>query len=738
MNRIENIKNLDKIKYLLSKGSNYFLDRYNTMEEEKGENIYTRETHINCLLKYLSKAEKQKGVIKTSYKYSTKMKDCGRIYVKVFGIQSLKRDVRGFLCSDNYIDYDMINAHPTILLYIAKKYFKDSPHSYLEKYVENRKEILLKYNFTKKDFLVEMNRSKKYDNKNNKFLYNVNIEIKKLQDLIFNSTIEPFITVSKGLLKINNKKGGFMNRVICCFEKTILDLVSTSSNDINFFDGFLSPSNFDCNDLNDKTKEYGIKWCIKKHDNSIQKEFDKEFDSTLPEYETPYESMKKEFEKNHFMTESPLQYYTFYNNCLNTYCKNDFCDIVAPYQLEEENKQTPFFNHWLKDSQRRIYNKVDFIPDLNSCPENVFNLFKGFKANYIEEKDRVDTSLYFDLLKLVTGNDQSAFDYVRQYNADMFQNPSKRPEVMIVFRGDKGTGKDLSFSFLREIIGNDYCHDTAEIDEVIGKNNKIGASQKLLCMINELNGSTGFANDSKLKQFMTEQSHTICEKYEKPRTEANYQRIYINFNGLNAINVTSDNRRIMLCKTGTKKPKKWYENLALCLKDKDFINTLYSQYMDMDLSNFNIREFPETEALSMAKENNVNAIYKYLHHIIIKDEIKNILNFDNKIFKDKSKDIYYFSTTAFIFKFKKYLNNTGEYGDDYINKYNYKSLVMILADIGIKKKQKKIMGSVFQAYVIDKEACREKIKVKYNPIEDDIDTVDIEDINIEDIDSDQD
>jgi hypothetical protein len=63
-----------------------------------------------------------------------------------------------------------------------------------------------------------------------------------------------------------------------------------------------------------------------------------------------------------------------------------------------------FFNAWKKDRSRREYKVVDFIPDNNLCPDNVFNMFVPFKAQYIEPTSRVDTTLVMlnrDLANLV-------------------------------------------------------------------------------------------------------------------------------------------------------------------------------------------------------------------------------------------------------------------------------------------------------------------------------------------------
>ena len=52
------------------------------------------------------------------------------------GLYSIRREIRHTLCSDNYIDIDVKNCHPTMLLQICKA--NDIKHTELEKYVNNR------------------------------------------------------------------------------------------------------------------------------------------------------------------------------------------------------------------------------------------------------------------------------------------------------------------------------------------------------------------------------------------------------------------------------------------------------------------------------------------------------------------------------------------------------------------------------------------------------------------------
>ena len=118
-------------KYLLSLTNEQWKDLLNTSEKDNwnGENIYSNmDVYVKELKKWLKTAVKDMelhGKITTEYKYSSTMVDCGRMYVKGFGVQRLTRELRGFLVKDQCIDLDMKNAHPTLMFAILKNMLGD-------------------------------------------------------------------------------------------------------------------------------------------------------------------------------------------------------------------------------------------------------------------------------------------------------------------------------------------------------------------------------------------------------------------------------------------------------------------------------------------------------------------------------------------------------------------------------------------------------------------------------------
>ncbi len=309
MNFNESI-NLDNAIYLSQLTDDYFIDNiFNKDEVQEDGNKYDTKTYIKNIKTWLNKIIASKGTIKTNYKYSSVLKDHGRLYVKKFGIQSLQSDIRGFLCNELYKDYDMINAHPTILNYINNTYLEGIETPFLEKYINNRNEILKKWKVTKQEVLIWMNTESSYKG-SNQFLKGIDNEFKLLQNKIITCNDDYFLTICRTKNKKGNLKGTFLNRVLCCFENKILNEVTNIVGSKNvgslMFDGLFINNKFNDFDIiekfNECTEKYGVKWTEKPHSDKIQIDED----MVLPVYESNYTKMKIEFEETHFRIEQPL------------------------------------------------------------------------------------------------------------------------------------------------------------------------------------------------------------------------------------------------------------------------------------------------------------------------------------------------------------------------------------------------------------------------------------------------
>lgn len=105
-------------------------------KDEFGKSYENERKHVEA---YRSKVTKD-GTVKVTYKKYNSMK-YGRVYcIDSLGAITIRKELRGSLFIDKYVDLDMCNCHPNIFYQIAKLHKIDCPS--LEKYILNRDIIL--------------------------------------------------------------------------------------------------------------------------------------------------------------------------------------------------------------------------------------------------------------------------------------------------------------------------------------------------------------------------------------------------------------------------------------------------------------------------------------------------------------------------------------------------------------------------------------------------------------------
>ena len=257
-------------------------------------------TQYKLMKEYCCKMVSNNYKLTTTYKYAN-LKTYGRIFVEDMGLQRLWSKFRGILCDNINYDFDMINAHPTILLYLCKLHNIQCYE--LERYVNNRNLILSEFmidenktiNEAKIAFISSINNSlsitklyksnsKVMVNIKNKFFLNYDKEIKLIQkSLIFHY---PEIYKELTNKQTENSEGRFTNLLMCKIENEILqNIIEYATKGFNLivnvpmFDGLMiDKSSIDNIKLEEKiiidkfnylSNKYGIKWSIKHHNTEI-------------------------------------------------------------------------------------------------------------------------------------------------------------------------------------------------------------------------------------------------------------------------------------------------------------------------------------------------------------------------------------------------------------------------------------------------------------------------------------
>lgn len=530
------------------------------------------------------------GQVNVCYKPSPKQPN-GRLYVeKGLGLQSIKREIRQTI-TKHYKDYDIKAALPTILVWYAKTNGMVCPE--LEK-------ILGDYPLYKK------HKDEMYKCMFGGFLDN----FEKLQKEI--KGIQTFMVGKHPNLpnvKKSNYAGSLCALLLQEYEKIILEHAEDFLlkehipviNMLKIYDGFELPAELVVNLI--KLNEYIFA------QTGIPVEFvekPKEFIdiskmvSTDSKWEIEYKNLKEDFEKHVAMVRNPLCYVIKSSKgIISRVSKNDLFQLYAHLLIGK--KQHSFVSSWLKDSNKRIYEDIDFIPPPLICPVDTYNMWTGFKIleTKLFDYNLDDLSPFLSLVKLMANNNDKAYEYLLNWIADIIQNPGRKTGTAIVIKGDQGIGKNTLGSIIRKLLSDQYYVETSNPKEdIFGAYNMLTAN-KLGIVFNETESKDTFANNARIKDMVTEPRENIREKFMKSDTMRSFCRLLF-FSNLNiVVKIEQGDRRFVILEGSNEmKGNREYFKIINEWMESDFnIRKLFDYLSKRNISNFNFEsERPITEA----------------------------------------------------------------------------------------------------------------------------------------------
>ena len=249
--------------------------------------------------------------------------------------------------------------------------------------------------------------------------------------------------------------------------------------------------------------------------------------------------MKQEFEQHSFLVGSMI--YHIHSDSHTEYMKiNDAKIRYAPLKVDVWNNEAGkifkenFLDLWIEDKNRKAYERVDFFPNVEMCPKDVFNLFKGFKAEqYKPETPLTDEEIETLVEPIVRHVNYLTKGYavdMLKWQSNIIQNPDKKSEIGILIRDEGdfmkeggGTGKNLYFDdyFAKQIIGEEYCITVGDNKELYTNFNSLFEG-KLLVFVEEACSKDNHGNNDVLKSKITSKKSNINKKMQAQYTVNDY------------------------------------------------------------------------------------------------------------------------------------------------------------------------------------------------------------------------
>ena len=694
--------------------------------------------NVSELDSYLTLSLINNGENKVSYGYG-KGKKYGRNFSKGTSLQGICGEVRKFLTSDIYNDFDIVNCQPSILKYVINKYYSNKSFPSLIRYLKERDSLLT--DKIDKQYVISVMNNQNYKNiNNNDFFSALFNEFEIIRNLVWESP--PLDNVKKPSKKEENYKGSFLSNIIQEFENMHLmeSIKKLNSSKIGslMFDGFYYDINEPVQPILQKlnNNKYGLKWIVKPNKSSIVIDSSRIINQPIKTYST----VKKVFEKNYFMIQNPVMYGWEHKvkgkNVLATYNLSDFRTLTAPYEYAKVNnggdpEMVNFLNEWIKDSTARKFKAVDNIPyPIGTIIENnteVYNEFNGFDTDLIteEEYQRLDGDKYVELfanhLELLTNHHKESFIYLCNYIAHLFQYPNELPLIAILFKSEEGVGKDSLVEIIEKILGTDYIFRSEDASSLFGDKNGDSRKGKLIIQLNELKASDGKKYESDIKGLITTVKNNIRELYKNAYKQKNNARVIASVNTENPFKVSSSDRRWAVFRCGSKKDEQYYDTLYReVVNNPNALKCIAYSFLTMDISGFNIKDRPITDAYNEMKSHSCNPLYKFLYDLFYTEQYKEIATSNKKTPTDIRIDSNHILTY-----YNNYLSSNNLVDSISINS---RTLTVSLQSIGIKKKRVKIDGRVKEPFIFDINTIVDTLKIKTNLNDDDIEDESSDDI----------
>jgi hypothetical protein len=297
----------------------------------------------------------------------------------------------------------------------------------------------------------------------------------------------------------------------------------------------------------------------------------------------------------------------------------DLHTLYENIRRPKDNTTVPASKIWLQHPRRRTYpNGIVFAP--NQEIKGAYNHWQGFS---VEASPTASCELIIAHLKeVICSNNEEHYDYLIKWMAHMVQKPEEKPGVAVIARGKKGTGKDTPIEYMGKLIEQNYM-TIANRDQMLGKFNS-HLERLVLLHMQEGFWAGDKAAEGQFKYLITSPSLTIEPKGLNPFKVTSVLRIYVSSNELWVVPATEDERRYFVLNVNeTRRGDHEYFDKLREEMEGDGPAALRHFLEQIDLSDFSIRNVPNTDALGEQKLQGLKGFDKWWFEILDLGELEN-------------------------------------------------------------------------------------------------------------------
>jgi len=274
----------------------------------------------------------------------------------------------------------------------------------------------------------------------------------------------------------------------------------------------------------------------------------------------------------------------------NLALENKFAfDISGKYP-----KRIPAYKWWRSHPDRREYSRVDFLPEIEA-PKGVYNIWRGFAVKPRDGLEKIP--LFHELIdEVICSSNEKWAIYLWGWLAHMVQFPREKPGVAVVLRSDaQGVGKSRFAEYVGSLLGRHFR--TVTHGRHIHGNFNSHLKDSLLLFGDEAVWGGDRSTESILKQYITEPKMIIEMKGIDVFEIKSYMRLMLATNSEWAAPVSLTDRRYFVLDVSADKRNDFdFFRQLQHEQNNGGREALLQALMDFDLSDFEVRNIPETPA----------------------------------------------------------------------------------------------------------------------------------------------
>lgn len=289
---------------------------------------------------------------------------------------------------------------------------------------------------------------------------------------------------------------------------------------------------------------------------------------------------------------------------------------------------------WMHSQDRRGYDGVCFLPG-REAPKRFYNLWRGFSVTPFGANEKPNSEALKSVemfkdhaFKNVCAEDNSLYTWLTGYFAHLIQRPWEKPHTALVFRGNKGVGKNALLNCVGKLLGGSFVV-TSNKRYLTGNFNS-HLENLLMLALDEAFWSGDKQAEGVLKDLITGGEHIIERKGKEPYTVKNCTRVVIIGNEDWLVPASADERRFAVFEVGegNKQDTQFFERMRKGMEAGG--DRLLFQYLkNFDLSQVNVNVAPQTEALLEQKISTLNPIEQFWFECLTEGYIVGGSEFEN-------------------------------------------------------------------------------------------------------------